>query len=61
MREAGSAFAEVRVRKRHLRRSELPHLWRWMLLPVLERWMGRFIVTRAFKPLTSATPLRAAA
>lgn len=47
-------FAVQRVQKRHLRRSDLPHVWRWMLLPCLERIMGRFLVIKAFKPLTSS-------
>lgn len=51
LREAFAAFADVRVYKRHLRRSELPYLWRWMILPAAERLMGRFLVVKAFKPL----------
>lgn len=54
VRSAFAAFADVKVYKRHLRRSELPYLWRWMPLPVLERVMGRFLVVKAFKPLTAA-------
>jgi SAM-dependent methyltransferase len=54
VRAAFAAFQTVKVYKRHLRRSELPYLWRWMLLPVLERVMGRFLVVKAFKPLDAA-------
>ncbi len=54
-------FTIERITKRHLRRSDLPHIWRWMLLPCLERIMGRFLVLKAFKPLTAAVPLDAAA
>jgi ubiquinone/menaquinone biosynthesis C-methylase UbiE len=63
LREAFARFHDVRVLKRHLRRSELPYLWRWMLLPALERVMGRFLVVKAFKPLIeeSAATARAAA
>jgi len=49
-------FSDLAIHKRHLRRSELPHLWRWMLLPLLERIMGRFLVLKAFKPVSSAIP-----
>ncbi len=62
LREGFSVFADVHVYKRHLRRSELPYVWRWFPLPALERLIGRFLVVKAFKPLTaSATPTRAAA
>lgn len=51
-------FGEVRVSKRHLRRSDLPHLWRVLPLPILERVMGRFLIVKAFKPLSSVAELR---
>ena len=54
-------FAEHRVHTRHLRRSEAPHLWRWLPRPLLERWMGHVLVIKAFKPLSSALPNNAAA
>jgi ubiquinone/menaquinone biosynthesis C-methylase UbiE len=54
LRTAFSAFTDVHVYKRHLRRSELPYLWRWMPLPVLERLVGRFLIVKAFKPLKFA-------
>jgi SAM-dependent methyltransferase len=47
-------FTEQRVRKRQLRRSEVPHLWRWMPLAVLSRLMGRVLILKAFKPLSAA-------
>ncbi|HEY8503171.1 MAG TPA: class I SAM-dependent methyltransferase [Gemmataceae bacterium] len=47
-------FAEHRAHKRHLRRSDLPHLWRFLPLPLMERLMGRFLVFKAFKPLRAA-------
>jgi SAM-dependent methyltransferase len=53
-------FAEHRVRKRQLRRYELPHLWRWLPLAVLSRAMGRVLVLKAFKPLSVALPPREA-
>jgi ubiquinone/menaquinone biosynthesis C-methylase UbiE len=62
LRESVSAFQDVSIHKRHLRRSELPYLWRWVVLPLAERLMGRYLVVKAFKPLKAATPLvRAAA
>ena len=43
-------------------RSEaVPHLWRWLPLPLLERLMGRVLVLKAFKPLSAALPAQAAA
>lgn len=47
-------FVEHQVYKRHLRRSEVPHVWRWMPMPILERLMGRVLVLKAFKPLSVA-------
>ncbi len=54
-------FNEPRIHKRHLRRSDIPHIWRWMLLPALERMMGRYLVVKTFKPLTSSMTVRMAA
>jgi ubiquinone/menaquinone biosynthesis C-methylase UbiE len=54
-------FTEHRIHKRHLRRSEVPHIWRWLPLPLLERLMGRVLVMKAFKPLSVALPVPAAA
>jgi hypothetical protein len=47
-------FCEHRFYKRHLRRSDIPHVYRWLPLPLLERIMGRFLVMKSFKPLSSA-------
>jgi ubiquinone/menaquinone biosynthesis C-methylase UbiE len=47
-------FAVHRVHKRQLRRSDVPHVWRWLPLPVLARLMGRVLVLKAFKPLSVA-------
>jgi ubiquinone/menaquinone biosynthesis C-methylase UbiE len=49
-------FVEHRIHKRQLRRSEVPHLWRWLPLPLLARMMGRLLVLKAFKPLSAALP-----
>jgi SAM-dependent methyltransferase len=54
-------FVEHRTRKRHLRRADVPHVWRWLPLPVLERVMGRVLVLKAFKPLSAALPAQVAA
>jgi ubiquinone/menaquinone biosynthesis C-methylase UbiE len=54
-------FVEHRAYKRHLRRSEVPHLWRWLPLPLLERMLGRVLVLKAFKPLSAAIAVQMAA
>jgi SAM-dependent methyltransferase len=54
-------FVEHRVYKRHLRRSQVPHLWRWLPLPVLQRLMGRVLILKAFKPLSAAMSIHMAA
>jgi SAM-dependent methyltransferase len=54
-------FSEPRILKRHLRRSDIPHIWRWMLLPVLERFMGKYLVIKTFKPVGARLTLSAAA
>lgn len=54
-------FSEHRVTKRHLRRSELPHLWRAMPLSAMERLVGNRLVMKAFKPLSAAILSRRAA
>jgi len=55
LRQLFGRFAEHRVYKRHLRRSEVPHVWRWLPRAILERIMGRALVLKAFKPLSAAT------
>lgn len=54
-------FTEPRVYKRHLRRGDAPHLLRWLPLGLLQRWMGRLLVYKGFKPLSAARPAVAAA
>jgi len=54
-------FVEHRVYKRQLRRSEVPHVWRWLPLPLLERMMGHMLVLKAFKPLSAAMAVQMAA
>ena len=47
-------FSELHVRKRQLRRPEVPNIWRWIPLPILARLMGRVLVLKAFKPVNAA-------
>ena len=61
LRRLFGRFTEHRIHKRHLRRSESPYLLRGLPLPVLERLMGRFLVLKAFKPLSAALSLQIAA
>lgn len=61
LRRLFAPFAEHRVRKRHLWRRDLPHLWRWLPRPLLERAMGRVLVLKAFKPLSAAMAAQSAA
>jgi ubiquinone/menaquinone biosynthesis C-methylase UbiE len=61
LRRLFARFNEHRVHKRQLRRADIPHLWRWVPKPALERLMGRFLVLKAFKPLSAATALQMAA
>ncbi len=51
LRKLFGRFTEHRIHKRQLRRSEAPHLWRWLPLPLLARLMGRVLVLKAFKPV----------
>lgn len=61
LRRLFEQFVEHRVYKRQLRRSEVPHIWRWAPSPILERLMGRALVLKAFKPLSAAIALQTAA
>ena len=61
LRSLFKRFAEHRVHKRHLRRSEVPHLWRCFPLSLLERLMGHVLVLKAFKPLSAAISVPLAA
>ena len=56
-----SDFGEHRVHKRQLRRSEVPYIWRWLPMPLLERIGGRVLVLKAFKPLIAPEQLPMAA
>jgi SAM-dependent methyltransferase len=54
-------FIEGRLYRRHLRRGEVPHLYRWLPLSLLERFVGRLLVFKANKPVSSAISEQAAA
>jgi SAM-dependent methyltransferase len=54
LRQLFGRFIEAHVYKRQLRRSEVPHLWRWLPHPLLERAFGRMLILKAFKPLSAA-------
>lgn len=49
-------FSEHRIHKRHLRRADVPHLWRLLPTNMLQRMLGRLLILKAFKPLSSAIP-----
>jgi ubiquinone/menaquinone biosynthesis C-methylase UbiE len=61
VRKLFRGFIEFRIHQRHLRRSDIPHMWRWAPRPMMERLMGRMLVLKAFKPVSAAiaTPLAA--
>lgn len=61
LRRVFGNFVEHRVYKRHLRRSDLPKMWRWLPLPALERVLGRVLILKAFKPLSAAISMPLAA
>ncbi len=48
-----SQFTDLRIRKRQLRRVEVPYIWQWIPVPILARLMGRVLVLKAFKPLNA--------
>lgn len=50
------AFVDHRVYKRHLRRGDVPKVWRWLPISFLERAVGRYVILKAFKPLSAAIP-----
>lgn len=54
LKQAFAPFSDHKVVKRHLRRSELPYVCRFLPLSLLERVVGRVLVLRAFKPVSAA-------
>lgn len=61
LRQLFGRFVEAHVYKRQLRRSEVPHVWRWLPHPLLERAFGRMLIIKAFKPLSAAIAVPLAA
>jgi ubiquinone/menaquinone biosynthesis C-methylase UbiE len=61
LRRLFGAFVEHRVYKRHLRRGDVPKVWRWLPAQLLERGVGRYVILKAFKPLSAAIPVALAA
>jgi SAM-dependent methyltransferase len=61
LRRLFGRFVDHRIHKRHLCRSDVPHLWRWIPRQLLERLMGRALVLKAFKPLSAAMAIQKAA
>jgi ubiquinone/menaquinone biosynthesis C-methylase UbiE len=51
LRQMFARFIDVRVRKRQLRRSEVPHVAKWIPVPILARLMGRVLVMKGFRPV----------
>jgi ubiquinone/menaquinone biosynthesis C-methylase UbiE len=54
-------FVDHHVHKRHLRRADVPHAWRLLSTRILERMIGRTLILKAFKPLSSAISVPLAA
>jgi SAM-dependent methyltransferase len=61
LRRLFGRFVEHRIHKRHLSRADVPRIWRWAPRSALERVMGRVLVLKAFKPLSAAISIPAAA
>jgi SAM-dependent methyltransferase len=47
-------FEKLGLWRRHIRRTELPILWKFFPLPIMERLMGHVLVVKAFKPISTA-------
>jgi len=61
LRRLFEGFVEHRVHKRQLRRSEVPHIWRFLPLSLLQRMFGRTLILKAFKPLSAISTQQMAA
>ncbi len=57
LRRLFAAFTDHRIHKRHLRRRDIPWAWRWLPTEWLEKLIGRFLIVKAFKPVSCATPV----
>lgn len=49
-----SRFQEPQIFRRHLRRADVPHLCRWLPLGMLERFTGRLLLFKGFKPVSAS-------
>jgi SAM-dependent methyltransferase len=61
LRKLFAPFVDPRIHKRQLRRREIPVLWRFLPLDLLQRLTGRILVLKAFKPLSAAMTMPLAA
>ncbi|MFL5340062.1 MAG: class I SAM-dependent methyltransferase [Gemmataceae bacterium] len=61
LRRQFDEFADHRVHKRHLKRHDVPKLFRSLPLGMAEHLMGRFLIWKAFKPLSASRVIRLAA
>jgi SAM-dependent methyltransferase len=61
LRRLFGGFVEHRIHKRQLRHSEVPHIWRFLPLSLLQRMFGRVLIMKAFKPLSAVAMQQVAA
>jgi SAM-dependent methyltransferase len=61
LRTSLARFTDLELYRRHIRRAELAAWYRWLPRPLLERWLGRFLIAKAIKPLQLQHPLRVVA
>lgn len=54
LRRLFSPFESITIQKRHLRRSELPPIWRTLPVSLMERLFGRILALRSNKPIRIA-------
>ncbi|MSR30151.1 MAG: methyltransferase domain-containing protein [Gemmataceae bacterium] len=47
-------FLDYRIHKRHLRRNDLPPLFRWIPIPLIQRLVGKYLLFKGLKPLAAA-------
>ena len=47
-------YEKIGLWRRHLRRNELPLIWRLLPLSLMQRIMGHVLIVKAFKPISSA-------
>ncbi|MFO0936654.1 MAG: class I SAM-dependent methyltransferase [Gemmataceae bacterium] len=54
LRSLFSRFEKIGLWRRHLRRTELPLIWRLLPISLMQRVMGHVLIVKAFKPISSA-------